>query len=34
KTEQDQELKQGESVTIVHVKGLTLTVKPNDRPKE
>ncbi|HDM8223879.1 TPA: nodulation protein NfeD [Vibrio campbellii] len=30
----EQELKQGDHVTVVKIKGLTLTVKPSDRPKE
>ncbi len=34
KTEINQELKQGEQVTVVDVKGLTLTVKPIVRPNE
>jgi membrane-bound serine protease (ClpP class) len=33
-TEENQRLKQGDQVTVVNVKGLTLTVKPNDRPDE
>lgn len=28
-----EQLKQGDQVTIINVEGLTLTVKPNDRPK-
>ncbi len=32
KSEDNQGLKQGDHVTIVNVKGLTLTVKPNDDP--
>lgn len=34
KDELNQGLKQGDQVTVVNVKGLTLTVKPNDRPNE
>lgn len=34
KAELNQGLKQGDQVTVVNVKGLTLTVKPNDRPNE
>lgn len=34
KTEENQRLKQGDQVTVVNVKGLTLTVKPNDRPNQ
>ncbi|UTZ23333.1 NfeD family protein [Vibrio campbellii] len=30
----EQKLKQGDHVTVVKIKGLTLTVKPSDRPKE
>ncbi|MEF1328750.1 NfeD family protein [Vibrio sp. M260121] len=30
----EQELKQGDHVTVVKIKGLILTVKPSDRPKE
>ncbi|WP_104034507.1 NfeD family protein [Vibrio jasicida] len=30
----DAQLKQGDHVTVVTIKGLTLTVKPSDRPKE
>ncbi|MFV8439677.1 NfeD family protein [Vibrio owensii] len=30
----DAQLKQGDHVTVVNIKGLTLTVKPSDRPKE
>ncbi|MGR5195602.1 NfeD family protein [Vibrio rotiferianus] len=33
KAKADEQLKQGDQVTIINVKGLTLTVKPNDRPK-
>lgn len=29
----EQKLKQGDHVTVVKIKGLTLTVKPNNRPK-
>ncbi|EDL69432.1 NfeD family protein [Vibrio campbellii] len=29
----EQKLKQGDHVTVVKIKGLTLTVKPSDRPK-
>ncbi|MGR5237981.1 NfeD family protein [Vibrio alfacsensis] len=29
----DEQLKRGDQVTILNVKGLTLTVKPSDRPK-
>ncbi|MDV6249926.1 nodulation protein NfeD [Vibrio sp. EA2] len=34
KTEENQGLKQGDQVTVVNVKGLTLTVKPSDRPNK
>ena len=34
KTEEHQGLKQGDQVTVVNVKGLTLTVKPSDRPNK
>lgn len=30
----EHKLKQGDHVTVVKIKGLTLTVKPSDRPKE
>ena len=30
----EQKLKQGDHVTVVKIKGLTLTVQPSDRPKE
>jgi membrane-bound serine protease (ClpP class) len=30
----EQKLKQGDHVTVVKIKGLTLTVKPSDHPKE
>ncbi|HDM8227997.1 TPA: nodulation protein NfeD [Vibrio campbellii] len=30
----EQKLKQGDHVTVVKIKGLTLTVKPSDRPKK
>ena len=30
----EQKLKQGDHVTVVKIKGLALTVKPSDRPKE
>lgn len=34
KAELNQGLKQGDQVTVVNVKGLTLTVKPSDRPNQ
>ncbi len=34
KTEEDLALKQGDQVTVVYINGLTLTVKPSDRPNE
>ena len=34
KTDANQGLKQGDQVTVVNVKGLTLTVKPSDRPNQ
>ncbi len=34
KTEENQGLKQGDQVTVVNIKGLTLTVKPSDRPNQ
>jgi membrane-bound serine protease (ClpP class) len=33
KAKASEQLKQGDQVTIINVEGLTLTVKPNDRPK-
>ncbi|MGY0614842.1 NfeD family protein [Vibrio sp. FJH11] len=34
KSEVSQRLKDGDQVTVVNIKGLTLTVKPSDRPDE